>query len=391
MLVVLGMLSAFAPMSLDLYLPAFPSMAAHFGTTTGTVQLSLSASLAGLAIGQAFYGPISDRYGRRKPLLVGVVLFTVASLACAVAPSIGWLIALRFIQALGGCAGIVISRAMVRDQFHGSEAARVFSLLMLVFGLAPVLAPLIGGQLLLVFEWQAVFVLLAAFGVACFFGAWTLAETLPQERRRVGGFGAALRTYGEVARDRSFVLYAAIGGLGSAALFTYISSSPAVIIDEYGVGAQSFGLVFGLNSLGFVAMSQLNARLLRTQSPARLLRWAVMLQAAAGTALLGVALTGVGGLAGLMAPMFLTVACIGAINPNAAALALEPFPHAAGSAAALLGTSQQVLGALAAAVVGWLAWAPAREMGAVVFALTLTGLGLVLVAVPRLRSVAVTG
>jgi Bcr/CflA subfamily drug resistance transporter len=261
LVVILGTLTAFAPLSIDMYLPGLPAIAREFGVPTSAVQQTLAVFFVGLSLGQALYGPISDRVGRRRPLLFGCALYVVACIGCALAPTIGSLIVLRLAQALGGCAGVVIARSVVRDLFDQKEAARMFSFLMLVMGLAPILAPLIGGQVLAAWGWRAIFVVLAGFGVLCvvmvLFG---LPETLPAERRVQAGLGEALRVYGRLLTDMHFMGYVLASGLASACMFTYISGSPFVFIELNGVPPERYGLIFGMNALGLIVASQINRR-----------------------------------------------------------------------------------------------------------------------------------
>lgn len=363
--VMLGALAAFGPLSVDMYLPSFPTLARELETSVSSVQITLSTCIVGFAAGPFLWGPLADRYGRRGPLAAGLLLFTAASVACAFAPSIGVLAVLRLLQGIGGCAGPVIGRAIVRDLFAGVEAARFFSLLMLVFGVAPVLAPLVGG-VLLELGWEAIFVALAGLGLACLAGMLFLPETLPSGARRREGMGPAVAAYGELARHRAFVVYALVNALASAGMLAYISSSPAVVIDQYGVSPQLFGFVFGANSLGLVAVSQLVGRLSERIGLIALLRLAVSVQTGAALVLLVFGVTGVGGLWALLAPMFLVVSSLGAIMPTAAALGMTPFPDKAGAASALFGTAQGILGGAAAALVGATGLAPAASMGVVV-------------------------
>jgi MFS transporter, DHA1 family, multidrug resistance protein len=366
MALALGAMSAFGPLATDLYLPGLPAIADYYDTPVERVQVGLAASFAGLAIGQLFYGPLSDRFGRRGPLLAGIALFAIASAACLAAPSVPALIGLLFIQALGGCAGIVISRAIVRDLYSGAEAAHFFALIMLVFGLAPVLGPLIGGQLLAVGGWRAPFIALAAFGVLCLPVVFWLPETLAFERRRSGGVREALGSYRVVARNRAFRTYAIAGALSCVGLFAYITASPAVIIDQYDVSPQVFGFIFGANAIGLVALAQLAGRLVRRMGPEAILRRVVIAQAIAAGVLVAVTSTGTGGLAALLPPLFVVVACVGAVFPMATALALTPFPERAGAASALFGACQLGLGAGAGALVGVLGLEAATSMSVVI-------------------------
>jgi DHA1 family bicyclomycin/chloramphenicol resistance-like MFS transporter len=364
--VALGAMSAFGPLATDLYLPALPAIARFYDSPVGRAQVTLAASFAGLAIGQLVYGPLSDRYGRRRPLLAGLAMFAAASVGCAAAPSLGVLICLLFLQAFGGCAGIVISRAVVRDLFTGADAAHFYTLIMLVFGLAPVLAPLIGGQFLALGGWRAPFIALAAFGVICLAVVLWLPETLAPDRRRTGGARDALRSYGLLLSNRAFLTWAGAGALSSVGLFAYIAASPAVVIDQYGVSPEVFGFVFGANAIGLVAASQIAGWLVRRLGPAVILRRAVVVQALAAGALVAVATTGAGGLAGVLTPLFFVVSCVGAVIPMSTALALTPFPERAGAAAALVGAVSLAVGAAAGALVGFVGLDPAASMAVVI-------------------------
>ena len=331
LLLILGALSAFAPFAIDMYLPSFPSLAQSFATDIEHVQLSLAVYFAGLASGQLFYGPLADRFGRRLPLLIGIGLFCLASLGCALAPSLPWLIAARFVQALGGCAGMVIARAVVRDLCEPIAAARAFSQIMLVTGIAPILAPFAGSLLLSTFGWQAIFVSLALFAAACGTAvALWLPESLPAHHPRAPLSGA-LRNYLRLLRDRTFMGHTLTGGIAMAGMFAYISGSPFVLIELYGVKPEHYGWVFGLNAAGFILLGQLNARLVVRQGPAFWLRRAVVAYAAAGLILLLVGAFQPKALPVLMVPLFCAIALLGGIVPNASACALAgQGAHAAG-------------------------------------------------------------
>jgi len=352
LLLILGALSAFAPFAIDMYLPSFPSLAQSFATDIEHVQLSLAVYFAGLASGQLFYGPLADRFGRRVPLLIGIALFCLASLGCALAPSLPWLIAARFVQALGGCAGMVIARAVVRDLCEPIAAARAFSQIMLVTGIAPILAPFAGSLLLSTFGWQAIFVSLALFAAACGTAvALWLPESLPAHHPRAPLSGA-LRNYLRLLRDRTFMGHTLTGGIAMAGMFAYISGSPFVLIELYGVKPEHYGWVFGLNAAGFILLGQLNARLVVRQGPAFWLRRAVVAYAAAGLILLLVGAFQPRALPVLMLPLFCAIALLGGIVPNASACALAGQGANAGSASALMGSLQFILAALASSSVG---------------------------------------
>jgi DHA1 family bicyclomycin/chloramphenicol resistance-like MFS transporter len=350
--VILGGLSAFGPLSMDMYLPGLPALTRDLGASASTGQLTLTGCMLGIAAGQLFTGPLSDSLGRRRPLLVGLVGYIAASLACAAAPSIWTLIVLRFIQGTLGGAGVVIARAVVRDLFSGRAAARVFATLMLVTGVAPVFAPLIGGQALTVTSWRGIFVVLAAIGVPLLLAtAIWLPETLPPERRHGGGLSTTVRTFGRLLGDRSFIVPAASFSLACAVLFAYIAGSSFVLEDVYGVSPQAFSLAFAVNSAGLVGMSQLGGRLVGRVGPEALLRYG-LLGVAAGSVGVVVATITHAGLAPLLISLFVIVSFVGLVFPNATAVALEGQDRALGSASALLGMGQFGVGALIAPLVG---------------------------------------
>ncbi|QHC99428.1 Bcr/CflA family drug resistance efflux transporter [Pseudomonas sp. S04] len=365
-ILILGALSAFGPLAIDFYLPAFPAMAAAFGTDEKHVQMTLAAYFLGLSLGQLAYGPVADRFGRRIPLLVGVTLFTLASLACAFAPSLDWLIAARFVQALGGCAGMVISRAVVSDKCDAVGSAKVFSQLMLVMGLAPILAPMLGGLLVNLHGWQSIFIALTAFSaLSALAVAMGLPESLPanQPRQPLSG---ALRQYGLLLADKVFLGHALTGGVAIAGMFAYIAGSPFVFIKLYGVPPEHFGWLFGLNAAGFILVAQLNARLLSKRGPAFLLARAVWVYLAAGLTLLAVSTLHTEQLWPLLIPLFICIASLGCIIPNAAACAMNGQGARAGSASAMLGCLQFSVAAGAAALVGVLHDGTAMPMAMVI-------------------------
>ncbi len=376
--VVLGILTAFGPLSIDMYLPALPTIAQEFGTTTAVAQQTLSIFFLGLALGQLFYGPISDRMGRRGPLFFGSALYTVACIGCALAPTMESLVLLRLAQALGGCAGVVITRSVVRDLFDQRESARMYSFLMLVMGLAPITAPLIGGQVLLYFGWRAIFLILSAYGVLCMLlVVFSLPETLPMARRTRAGLGTVLRVYGELLLNRTYMGFALAGGLASAAMFAYISGSSFVFIELNGVAPERFGLLFGINAIGLMSAAQLNRWLLTRYSALQILSAALAVTAGSGLLLLTITALGIGGFPAMLAVLFVCIASTGLVQPNSTAAAMAPFGTRAGSAAALLGATQFMLGAGAGALIGLLHNGTALPMVGVV-ALCGTGAFLVL-------------
>jgi DHA1 family bicyclomycin/chloramphenicol resistance-like MFS transporter len=349
---ILGALSAFGPLSMDMYLPGLPSLTRDLGASASTGQLTLTGCMLGIAGGQLLAGPLSDSLGRRRPLLAGLVGYIAASLACAAAPSIGVLIVLRFVQGALGGAGVVIARAVVRDLFRGAAAARVFALLMVVTGVAPVFAPLVGGQVLAITSWRGVFVLLAAIGVPLLVATvlW-LPETLPFERRHGGGLGSTLRTFRRLLSDRSFMPPAVAFSLAFAAMFAYIAGASFVLEDIFGVSPQWFSVVFAVNSAGLIAASQIGGRIVGRVGPAALLRFGVFGVALGSIGVLVVTIANAG-LALLLIALFVILSSNGIVFPNGTAVALAEQESALGSASALLGVGQFGTGALIAPLVG---------------------------------------
>lgn len=354
-------------MSIDMYLPGLPAIAADFGVETSAAQFTLSSFFIGLALGQAIHGPLADRYGRKPPLYIGLTLYAIASIGCALTTDIVTLIILRFIQAIGGCAGIVIARAVVRDCCDALTAARVFSLLMLIMGLAPILAPFIGGWILWFAGWRAIFVVLALFGLGCLCAVWRLLpETRPADTLVSTGIGPALRVYGELLGDRRFMGYVLSGGFAHAGMFAYITGSPHVFIEVYGVSAQNFGWLFGLNALGLITSSQVNRRLLLHHSTDTLLRRANRATVLLGLGMLLIAANSWGGLPGLLALLFCYSVSLGFTAPNAMANALAHQGQRAGSASALIGALQFGVATLASMLVGLAGGGSALPMAAVI-------------------------
>ncbi|GLX90372.1 Bcr/CflA family drug resistance efflux transporter [Pseudomonas fragi] len=365
-ILILGALSAFGPLAIDFYLPGFPAMAQAFATDEKHIQLTLAVYFLGLSIGQLVYGPIADRFGRRLPLLVGVGLFTAASFACAFAPSLEWLIGARFVQALGGCAGMVLSRAIVSDKCDAVGSAKVFSQLMLVMGLAPILAPMLGGLLVNLYGWQAIFIVLTGFSaLAALAVALGLPESLPANVPRQPLSGA-LRQYGRLLKDREFLGHALTGGIAMAGMFAYIAGSPFVFIKLYGVPAEHYGWLFGSNAAGFILVAQINARMLAKRGPAFLLSRMVWVYLAAGLTLLAISSLHTEQLWPLLIPLFICIASLGCIIPNASACAMSGQGARAGSASAMLGCLQFSVAAAAAWLVGLLHDGSAMPMAMVI-------------------------
>lgn len=367
---ILGGLAAFGPLSVDMYLPAFPAIADELGGAESQIQLTLTACILGLALGQLVLGPLSDTLGRRRPLLVGLLIYALLSVACAIAPSAQLLAVARFLQGVGGAAGIVISRAAVRDLYSGVELARFFSMLMLVNGLAPILAPVFGSQLLVLTSWRGIFFALSAFGALLLVvAALALPETLPPTRRATGSLRGTMRAYRGLLADRMFVGYLLTGGLFFAALFTYISAGSFVMQGIYGLSPGEFSAVFAANSIGLVLLGQLNGRLVGRFATRRLLGIGLSAALLGSAGLVAATVAGLG-LPAILPPLFVTVASIGMIMPNSTALALADYPNAAGSASALLGVGQFVFGGLAAPLTGLVSAASAVPMAVIMAALT---------------------
>jgi DHA1 family bicyclomycin/chloramphenicol resistance-like MFS transporter len=384
MVVILGGLTAMGPLAIDMYLPALPAIARDLQTTTGLVQVSLASYFIGIAGGQALYGPLSDWLGRKPALYVGLVIFAVSSTACALAPGVETLIACRFLQALGGCAPLVVPRAVVRDHFDEQASVRALSALVLVMGLAPILAPFVGGQLLARWGWRAIFWVLAGYGAA-----WLavvtllLPESLPRAARRAQPPAVVLATYRRLLADRAFMGWVLAGGTIFAGLLAYISGSSFVFIELFGVRPERFGLYFGANAAGLIGASQMNAWLARRYGARRVVSVVIPCAAVAGLVLAAAATTGIGGFPGILVPLFCFVACHGFTFPNTTALAMAPHGAVAGSASALLGTLQFSMGALAGAAVGLLGNGTAVPFGVVIAACGLGAfLALRLVALP---------
>jgi MFS transporter, DHA1 family, multidrug resistance protein len=379
LVIVLGAVNAIGPLSIDMYLPAFPDLARGLHTGASQVQLTLTACVAGLALGQLVVGPVSDRLGRRLPLIAAMTVYAVASLCCSIAPSAPVLMALRFVQGLAGAGGVVIARAVVRDLHTGAAAVRLFSSLMLVTGLAPILAPLAGGQVLTVTSWRGIFVVLAVLSALfAVLVAAGLRETLPPERRSDHGLRRTLQTMRALLRDRWFVGHALAGGLGFGALFAYISGSSFVLQGIYGVSPQLYSVLFAMNGLGLIAGSQVNARAVGRFGPARLLRGGLLTIAGSAGTLLAVVLAGGLGVWAVLVPMFVIVSSLSFVLPNSTALALADHAAVAGTASALLGVGQFLIGAAVAPLVG-----AGGTQSAVPMAAVMTGVALAALAARR--------
>lgn len=348
----LGAITALGPLSIDMYLPALPHIAGDLAAAPSTIQASLSACILGLALGQLLVGPVSDAVGRRRPLFAGLLAYALMSVLCALAPTAPLLVAARFAQGLAGSAALVIATAVARDLYHGPAAARFFSTLMLVMGIAPILAPVLGAQVLRAVSWHGIFAVLSVASLILLaVAAGLLPETLPPERRHRGGWRTSLAAFATVLRDRVFQANVAVASLAFAAMFAYIAGAPFVLQKIYGISAQDFALVFGANACGLIAMSQVNGRLVHRLGPQRLTGLGLAVLAVGAVFLQGAVMLGFG-LAPVLAGLFAVVAAQGLIMPNASALALTNHGRNAGSASALLGALRFLVGAVAAPLVG---------------------------------------
>jgi DHA1 family bicyclomycin/chloramphenicol resistance-like MFS transporter len=348
---ILAALTAFAPLSTDMYLASFSSLATTFAVDEGRVQLSLSVFFFGLSIGQLIYGPLIDRFGRKPPLIAGLTVFTLASAAIVVVPNVEGFIGLRLFQALGGCAGMVASRAIIADLFDERETARFLSQMMLVQGLAPIVAPLLGGYILAVAPWQAIFAFLTIFGIGCLLATSRgLPETLPPERRHALGVGGIARAFGEVLSDRGFILPALAGALAFASLFAFITGSPFVYMQLHGVSQQHYGWLFGLNAFGMILASQLNRLLLRWFKPATVMGGGLAFNVVMGVLL--VTFAGGAPLPLLVAMLWLCLATGPLIGANSMAIAMSRAGRHRGTASSVMGVMQFAVASLASAAVG---------------------------------------
>ena len=389
LVLVLGALIALGPLTIDMYLPAFPSISAELGASDAATQLTLTGMLGGLAVGQLLIGPLSDAFGRRRPLVAGLVTHLVASLFCAVAPSIYVLAGVRVLQGFAGAAISVVAMAIVRDLFSGYAVAKLMSRLMLVIGLAPILAPSLGGLVLELTSWRGIFgVLAGAALLLTVVAVLGLRETLPPERRRPANPRATLATYRGLVGDRSFLALVFIAGLMMSSIFAYVSGSSFVLQDGYGLDERTFGLVFGVNAAGLTVASQVNPLLIRRFGVVNVLSGAILVAVTAALALVVAGATGFGGLIGVLVPLGVVIAAGGLSLPNTPALALTRHGEAAGTAAAMLGAVQFGVGAAIAPLVGLFGSTNAVPMGGVMVAVTVLAALLMYGVVRRDPSVA---
>ncbi|MGE7918373.1 multidrug effflux MFS transporter [Viridibacillus sp. NPDC093762] len=368
---ILGSLTAFGPLSMDMYLPSLPTVATDLGTTTSFAQLSLTACLLGLAFGQLIFGPLSDIKGRRKPLLFTLIIYSVASILCAFSSSIWMLIGLRFVQGFSGAAGIVIARASARDMYDGKDLTKFVALLSLVNGAAPILAPIFGGMVLKFAPWPIVFIVLAIIGILMLISViFILPETLPVERRATGGVFATVKTFGSLVKDRSFIGLALTQAFIMTAMFAYIAGSPFVLQKIYGLSPQAFSLFFGLNGIGIIFASQLTGKLSEKVAEIKLLFSGILI-AFAGSLLLVSVITFKLPLVFILIALFIIVSTVGIVSTTAFSLSMQKQGNNAGSASALLGLLPFIGGAVVSPLVGIAGEMNAWPMGIIILSSTL--------------------
>jgi MFS transporter, DHA1 family, multidrug resistance protein len=372
---VFGFLAAIAPLSIDIYLPALPMLRQALAANQAQTLFTLSAFFIGFGLGQLLLGPLSDRFGRKRPLIAGLTIYIVASIACALATTMSDVVLWRFVQAFGGSVVPTVVQAMVRDLYDRNQSARILSLNMLVTASAPVVAPLIGGQVLLWFDWRAIFWVLVGFGFVSLLAAFALPETLGPSRRNAAHPVTMVLGYFEFFRSVRYVGYVACSTLYFCCLFAFIAGSPFVYIEYFDVPPQYYGFLFGVNMLGMIASSFINSRIVVQYGGDRLLRIACVIGAGGGVILLATGVSGAGGITGLALPLFMVLSLLTVVASNAVSGALSVFPHRAGSAAALAGALQFGAGALASAAVGWSADGTPRPMCIIIFVGAIAALG----------------
>jgi len=365
-LLVLSTLLAFASISTDLYLPALPTMAAALNANAGTLELTIAGYLVGFSLGQLLWGPIGDRYGRRGPVAVGIVMFVIGSAGCALSASPWQMIACRVLQAVGACAGVVLARAMVRDLYSRDRAAQMLSTLMTVMAVAPLLGPVVGGQILALAGWRAIFWTLVGVGLLTLAGLFLLPETLPRDRRSTEKLGRAFLRYGELVRNRALLGYAGAGGFFYGGMFAYVAGTPFAYITYHHVSPQLYGVLFAIGIVGIMVTNMINARLVTRIGSDRLLRAGTLAASLAGVVLAVTAWTGFGGLVGLIASLFVFVSTAGFIVANPIVGALANSSRHAGAISALLGAAQYGSGMIGSALVGAFANGTPVPMGCVI-------------------------
>ena len=365
-IMLLALLTSLGPLSIDMYLPALPQMANDFGITTQRVANTLPAYFLGLALGQLIYGPLSDRIGRKTPLYFGLLLYICASILCTFANSEWSLIAARILQALGGCVGVVIARAAIRDRLDLQSSAQAFASMMIVMGIAPIIAPSLGALVLLYFSWPAVFVFLSAIGLICLICVhFFFQESLPVERRLNLNIKQVLNLYGAIFKQQSFRWPMLAGCFSGGILFCYISSSASILMDDYGLNQQQFAYAFGLNALGIMLLSSINKKLGRTFSVLQRLKIGAVLQLLGVMVLLSASLLSNVALWIVLIGMFLAISGIGFTGPNAMALAMAEQGERAGTASAVMGSMQFACGLLAGVMLNFLLWSALANMAIV--------------------------
>ncbi|WP_055045121.1 multidrug effflux MFS transporter [Devosia sp. A16] len=353
MAIVLGLLSVIGPVAIDMYLPALPEIGGQLGVADASVQLSLMSFMAAFAVGQLFYGPVSDMVGRKPPLYIGTLVFIAGSIGCAVAPSVEWLIVSRFVQGIGGCAAMSLPRAIVRDEYTGAEAAQLFSLIMLVFSISPILAPLAGSVVIAFGDWRLLFWVMGAVGVfGLVLSVVALKETRPKHLRTESTIGGAIRGYGSLLKDWNFMGLTFIGAFGMSAFMAFIGNSSFVFIEHYGLTPTQYSLAFSVNAISFFAVSQSTGFMVKRFGLQRVVRWAVTGFAISMALLAGIFLAGIDSMWVLSGLMFIAFGFLGLVLPTTGVLAMEEHGEFAGTASALMGTLQMVLGAVVMGIVG---------------------------------------
>ncbi|WP_202743441.1 multidrug effflux MFS transporter [Acinetobacter calcoaceticus] len=386
-IMLLALLTALGPLSIDMYLPALPQMADDFGVSTQMVANTLPAYFFGLAVGQLVYGPLSDRIGRKKPLYFGLALYAVASLFCVLATNEWGLIAARILQALGGCVGVVMARAAIRDRLDVQGSAQAFSSMMIVMGLAPILAPMIGAWILIWFPWQAIFIALSIVGAICWLCVhFFFKETLAIDKRLKLSPYQVVTLYGAIFKDASFRLPMFAGCLTGAALFCYISSAPAVFMDQYGLNQQEFAYAFGLNAFGIMLMSSLNKHLTSRVEITKRLKAGSLVQVTGAIIVFIAGLIPEAPLWLVMLGLFLAISGIGLTGPNAMALAMSKQGARAGTASAIMGSMQFACGLLGGVLLNFLIWSASLNMGVMMVLFTLSGFVVVLKAAQQVKA-----
>jgi MFS transporter, DHA1 family, multidrug resistance protein len=392
LILILGLLTAIGPFSIDMYLPAFPDIAKGLNTSVAKVMLSLSSFFIGISAGQLLYGPLLERFGRKKPLYVGLSIYLLASVGCAMSSSINALILFRLLQALGGCAGLVAARAIVRDMFEVKHNARIFSTLMLVVAVSPIIAPTLGGYVTAAFGWRFVFVVLILVVFIILIGMYIL---LPESKKPDPGFSLRpiliIKNYNGIIRQPQFYTYALTAAISAAGLYAYISGSPAVFMELFRVSEKQYGWIFALIAVGIISASQLNTVVLRKYNSDQIIKTALLCQGIIAILFVSLAILNVAELYSTISLIFLFIACQGFVFPNASALSLAAFGHNAGSASALMGAIQMSIGACASALVSLLQNHTAIPMSAVMACCAVTAFGVFLLGRKVMQREASTG